>query len=182
MLYPTTASKLKNGAEAVFRSPRKEDAAAMIEQLRQMTGETPFLLRTPEEVTMTLEQEERFIESINQSDNNWMILCEVDGRYAGNCHLQLFTGRVKMRHRGSVAIGLSRDFWGMGIGSAMFDEMIRIAREQGAKQLELAVVEGNERGLALYRKMGFCEYGRLPNALIQPDGSLSAEILMVCEL
>ena len=182
MLYPTTSIRLKNGAEAVFRSPRKEDAAAMIEQLRQMTGETPFLLRAPEEVTMTIEQEERFIESINQSDNNWMILCEVDGRYAGNCHLQLMKGRVKVRHRGSVAIGLSKAFWGMGIGSVMFEEMMRIAREQGTTQLELAVVEGNERGLALYRKMGFREYGRLPNAFIQPDGSMKAEILMMCKL
>ena len=182
MLFPTTKVMLKNGAEAVLRSPRIEDAAMMIEQLRQMTGETDFLLRAPEEVTMTVEQEERFIQSINQSNNSWMIMCEVEGQYAGNCHLQLMTNRVKVRHRGSVAIGLSRAFWGMGIGTLMFEQMIRIARENGAQQLELAVIEGNQRGLALYEKMGFRQYGVLPNAFIQPDGSKASEILMVLEL
>ena len=154
----------------------------MVEQLRLMTGETNYLLRTPEEVNMTIEQEERFIQGVNQSDNGWMILCEVDGQNAGNCHLQLYTGRFKMRHRGSVAIGLSKAFWGLGIGTFMFEEMIRIARENGAEQLELAVVDENERGLALYRKMGFCECGRLPNAFLQPDGSRNDEIQMVLKL
>lgn len=181
MLYPTTAITLKNGKTATFRSPRREDAAAMIDQLRRMSGETPYLLRLPEEVTMSVEQEEGFIQSINQSENNYMILCEVDGQYAGNCHLQLLT-KAKIRHRGSVAIGLSQAFWGMGIGTFMFEEMIRLAREHGASQLELGVIGGNERGLALYRKMGFRVYGELPNAIRQKDGTMCSEILMVREL
>jgi len=181
MLYPTTTITLKNGKEAVFRSPRREDAAMMVEHLRQTAGETDFLLRCPEEVTMTVEQEENFIQSINQSWNNYMILCEVDGQYAGNCHLQLYD-KTKVRHRGSVAIGLSKAFWGMGIGTAMFEEMFRLARAYGASQLELGVIADNERGLALYRKMGFCVYGELPNAIRQKDGRMVSEILMVRDL
>lgn len=181
MLYPTTTITLKNGKEAIFRSPRREDAAMMVDHLRQTAGETEFLLRCPEEVTMTVEQEEKFIQSINQSTNSYMILCEVDGQYAGNCHLQLHD-KIKVRHRGSVAIGLSKAFWGMGIGTAMFEEMIRLAREHGATQLELGVIAGNERGLALYRKMGFRTYGELPNAIRQKDGTMVSEILMVREL
>jgi len=181
MLYPSTTITLKNGKQAIFRSPRREDAATMVDHLRQTAGETEFLLRCPEEVTMTVEQEESFIQSINQSDNNYMIVCEVDGQYVGNCHLQLYNKR-KVSHRGSVAIGLSKAVWGMGIGTIMFEEMIRLAREYGASQLELGVIEGNEGGLALYRKMGFCEYGRLPNAIRQKDGTMRSEILMVREL
>lgn len=181
MLYLTKTITLKNGKTAVFRSPRREDAAAMIDQLRLMSAESDFLLRIPEEVNMTLEQEERFIEGINQSCNNYMLLCEIDGQYAGNCHLQLYD-KYKMHHRGSVAIGLSQAFWGMGIGTVMFEEMISLARQRGCTQLELSVIEGNERGLALYRKMGFVEYGRLPNAFRQPDGRFLSEILMMRKL
>lgn len=181
MLFQTKRIQLKNGKEAVLRSPRREDAAVMVENLRQTAAETEFLLRCPEEVTMTVEQEEKFIQSINQSENNWMILCEVDGQYAGNCHLQLYT-KLKIRHRGTVAIGLSKAFWNMGIGTAMFEEMIAIARENGAAMLELAVDACNERGVALYRKMGFREYGLLPNATRVKDGSLHDEIMMLLEL
>ena len=181
MLYPTQSFLLKNGKEAVFRSPRKEDAAMMVEMLHRLTEETEFLLRSPEE-TMTVEQEEAFLQSVSQSENNYMIICEVDGQYVGNCNLQLYTNRVKTRHRGTVAIGLAKAFWGMGIGTIMFEEMIRLAREAGAAQLELGVFAGNERGLALYRKMGFRVYGELPNAFRMKDGSFQSEMLMVREL
>ena len=181
MLYPTRTMTLKNGKKATFRSPRKEDAAELLAYLRQTADETDFLLRYPEEITMTVEQEETFIERINQSENNYMIICLVDGKHAGNCSLQLNVKR-KVRHRGEVAIALVKECWGMGIGTLMFEEMIRIAREHGKTQLELGMVDGNERGLALYRKMGFREYGRLPNAFQQKDGTMRDEVLMVREL
>ena len=181
MLYPTTTITLKNGRQATFRSPRKEDAAELLNYLRKTAEETDFVLRYPDEIAMTVEQEESFIERINQSENSYMILCLVDGRHAGNCSMQ-FHDKRKVRHRGEVAIALVKEFWGMGIGTFMFEEMIRIAQEQGKTQLELGMVDGNERGLALYRKMGFREYGRLPNAFHQKDGSMRDEILMVREL
>ncbi len=181
MLYPTTTITLKNGKQATFRSPRKEDAAALLDYLRKTAEETDFVLRYPDEVTMTLEQEEAFIERINQSANSYMIICLVDGKHAGNCSLQ-FHDKRKVRHRGEVAIALVKKFWGMGIGAFMFEEMLQLAREYGASQLELGMVDGNERGLALYRKMGFREYGRLPNAFHQKDGTMRDEILMVLEL
>ena len=181
MLYPTTTITLKNGKQATFRSPRKEDAAALLDYLRKTAEETDFVLRYPDEVTMTLEQEEAFIERINQSANSYMIICLVDGKHAGNCSLQ-FHDKRKVRHRGEVAIALVKEFWGMGIGAFMFEEMLQLAREYGASQLELGMVDGNERGLALYRKMGFREYGRLPNAFHQKDGTMRDEILMALEL
>lgn len=181
MLYPSRTIALKNGKEAVFRSPRKEDAAEMLAYLRQTAAETEFVLRYPEEVVMTVEQEEAFIERINQSENNYMIICLVDGKHAGNCALQ-FHDKRKVRHRGEVAIALTKEFWGMGIGTFMFEEMIRLAREHGKTQLELGMIEGNERGLALYRKMGFRVYGELPNAFCQKDGTMRSEVLMVREL
>ena len=181
MLYPTRTIILKNGMEATFRSPRREDAAELLSYLRKTAEETDFVLRDPDEITMTVEQEETFIERINQSTNNYMIICLVNGRHAGNCSMQ-FHDKRKVRHRGEMAIALVKEFWGMGIGTFMFEEMIRIAREYGASQLELGMVDGNERGLALYRKMGFREYGRLPNAFHQKDGTVRDEILMVREL
>ena len=181
MLYPTTTITLKNGKQATFRSPRKEDAAALLDYLRKTAEETDFVLRYPDEMTMTLEQEEAFIERINQSANSYMIICLVDGKHAGNCSMQ-FHDKRKVRHRGEVAIALVKEFWGMGIGTFMFEEMLQLAREYGASQLELGMVDGNERGLALYRKMGFREYGRLPNAFHQKDGTMRDEILMVLEL
>lgn len=61
-------------------------------------------------------------------------------------------------------------------------ELVSVARQQGCTQLELAYAEGNVRAAALYKKMGFEPYGKLPNALALKDGRMMAEVLMVKDL
>jgi GNAT superfamily N-acetyltransferase len=66
-----------------------------------------------------------------------MLVCLVDDRIAGNCMISFRTG-MKDRHRAGVAIALLQDFWGLGIGTRMFEELIRIAEERGeVRQIEL---------------------------------------------
>ena len=57
-----------------------------------------------------------------------------------------FRTGLKDRHRASVAISLLRDYWSLGIGTRMFEEMIQIAIERdGVRQIELEFIEGNSR-------------------------------------
>ena len=182
MVFEEKRIKLKDGAEAVLRSPRMEDAQALLDYVKATAGETEFVLAYPEERTsMTLEQEERFLRGIIDSPVNVMILCEVDGRLAGNCQLSM-NGRIKTRHRGRLAIALYKEYWGRGIGTAMFRELIGLGEAYGLEQLELEFVEGNERGRALYEKMGFEIVGAIPDAYRLKDGSLRREYIMVRKL
>ena len=91
-------------------------------------------------------------------------------------------GRMKIRHRGSVAIALYQEFWGRGIGTKLFEELIAIGREKGLLQLELEFLEGNERGRALYEKMGFEVVAVKPDAYCLKDGSLRKEYMMMKKL
>lgn len=54
MIYAETEIKLKSGCTAVVRNARPEDAKQMIEYLRTVSGESPFLLREPDEVNFTV--------------------------------------------------------------------------------------------------------------------------------
>jgi ribosomal protein S18 acetylase RimI-like enzyme len=87
--------------------------------------------------------------------------------------------KLKNRHRAAIGIALLQEYWGLGIGTALFRELIAQGEEWGLKQLELEVIEGNERGLALYRKTGFEITGAVPNAIRMPDGSFVREFYMV---
>ena len=169
--------QLKDGREAILRSPMVEDAAPMLEYLKTTSSETEFLIRYPEECTETLEQEAAFLQKTLDSDLNMMIVCEVDGKIAGNCALMLH-GRLKTKHRAGVAIAITQEYWGLGIGSAMFEELVAAARSHGISQMELEVIEGNIRAMGLYEKFGFRIVAERPNAIRLKDGTMLKEILM----
>lgn len=181
MLFAEKTLTLKNGRTAVFRSPRPEEAGAMLDYLKTVSAETNFVLREPDECTETVEQEAAFLEAVNGSPLNVMIVCAVDGEIAGNCQLSI-QRRRKVRHRASVAIALKQKFWNLGIGTAMFREMISVARENGVSQMELEFVEGNDRARALYEKVGFRIYAERPDAIRLKDGTMLKEYEMLLKL
>ncbi len=181
MIYESKIIRLKDGREAVMRSPTADDAAQMLEYLCTTAAETEFVIRYPEECTESVEEESAFLQRVIDSPLNMMIVCEIGGRIAGNCQLMLH-GRLKTKHRAGVAIALTREYWGLGIGTSMFEEMILIAKSHDIQQLELEVIEGNDRAMGLYRKMGFEVVAEKPNAIRLKDGTLLKEYLMIKKL
>ena len=130
MVFKETEFKLKDGRAALLRSPREDDAEEMLQFIKKASGETDYLMRYPEEYAdFTLEQEKGFLNGAYRSDNAMMIACVVDGRIAGNCQISFCTG-MKDRHRASAAIAILREFWNLGIGTRLFEEMFRIAGER----------------------------------------------------
>ena len=183
MVFGNTSFLLKDGRKALLRSPGEDDAEEMLQFIIKASAETEFLLRSPEEwAAYTLEQEKAFIRANYDNQNNMMIACMVDGRIAGNCQISFRTG-FKENHRASVAIALLQEFWDLGIGTKMFEEMIREAEERdGVCQIELDFIEGNSRARALYEKMGFRITGVRPDAIRMKDGRLVNEYMMVKKL
>ena len=183
MIIKEIAFTLKDGRKALLRSPKDEDIQGVLDYLYVSAGETEFILRYPEECgKYTYEGEKALFDRINASDNEAMLVCIVDGKVAGNCQIAWKTG-IKTRHRASVAIALLKEFWNQGIGTRMFEEMIRIAEaNENLIQMELEFVEGNTRARALYEKMGFRITGVNPNAIRLRDGTLLNEYCMIREI
>ena len=179
MIFAPVDFTLKDGRSAILRSPDPaRDAADLVQYLYDTAADTPFVLRTPEEIRYTVEGEERFLRAVVDSPDDCMILCEVDGHIAGNCHLS-FNSRIKTRHRSSVAIALRKAYWGQGIGTAMFQAMDSLARQrEGVLLMELEYIEGNTRARGLYEKMGFRIVGLHPDAIRQEDGTMCALYIM----
>ena len=180
MEFEAKTIRLKDGREAILRCPGEEDIPGMLEYLYVTSGETEFLLRYPEECgKYTYEGEKALFERMKASPTDLMLACLVEGKVAGNCQLTMNT-KLKTRHRGSVAIAQRKEFWNLGIGSAMFEEMIRIAKQRPyLRQLELEFIEGNSRARALYEKFGFRIAGMHPDAILLKDGRLLTEYLMI---
>ena len=178
MEYQNKTITLKDGRTALLRAVCKEDAIPMIAYMKACYEQTPYLMRYPDEFAVTAEQEATYLERQLVSPDVLMLVCEVEGKLAGNCQLDLNRWR-KTRHRGQAAIALLKDYWGLGIGTAMLKEMIEKARQEKLEQLELEVIEGNQRAIGLYHKMGFVCTGEKPNAIRLDDGSSLKELMMV---
>ena len=174
---------LKDGRKALIRSPKEEDIQGMLDYLYQSAEETDFVLRYPEECSRyTADGERELFDRINRSDTEAMLVCIVEGIVAGNCQIT-WNNRIKTRHRASVAIALLRDYWNQGIGTRLFQELIKIAEDhENILQMELEFIEGNSRARALYEKMGFRITGVGVNAVRLKDGTLLNEYHMIREI
>ena len=183
MIIDEVRFKLRDGREALLRSPKEEDVESTLEYLVVSAGETDFILRYPEECgKYTPEGEKKLFEQKNESPNEAMIMCVVDGKVVGNCEISFFKG-MKTKHRASIGIALISEFWNQGICTKMFEEMIRLAENrEDVLQIELEFVEGNARARHLYEKMGFRITGVRPNAIRLKDGTLLNEYTMIKEI
>ena len=177
MIFDDKQIILKDGRTAVLRSPRVEDAEKLLNYIKKSCGETEYLARYPEEWNTTVEQEEAWIERMCSAPDSLTITCYVDGEVAGNCEISFRSG-MKTAHRSTVAIAIRKKYWNLGIGSAMFGELLSEAQSRGTEIIELEFIEGNDRARHLYEKYGFRVVSEKPKAFKLRDGSYRSEFSM----
>ena len=114
MRFDTLEVKDKTGQTIVLRNAEESDAEDLIKYLRITTGETPFLIREPDEVKLTLEQEKHFITSCIDSERELMLIATINGRHIGNCSLSSIGTYKRYAHRCEVAIALYQKYCGRG--------------------------------------------------------------------
>ncbi|MBR2995752.1 MAG: GNAT family N-acetyltransferase [Lachnospiraceae bacterium] len=175
---------LKDGRVCILRpaEPEPETAQALIDYMVQTAEETPFLLRYPDEIHYTIESEIAFLEHAAGDPRIIMMTAAVDGEVAGCASVNPVGGVRRVLHRGSLAIALKKKYWDLGIGTAMIAYLSGLAQEAGYEQLELGVIEGNDRAKMLYEKCGFAEMGNQVDAIRYDDGTYADEILMILKL
>lgn len=179
MNYQKKAITLKNGKTCVIRQAEEADAEALVEYLKAISAETRNVIREPEEVRTSVEEEAEFIRKNRENDRALMLLAFVDGRLAGSASFHAVLDRIRMRHRCSVGIVLYRKFWGMGIGTALLSEILAAAKAAGYEQAELEVASANAPAIGLYKKVGFEAVGTMPRALKYQDGTYADFLFMV---
>ena len=160
MVFEEKKITLKDGRAGILRSVEVRDAQNMIEYLRIVSSQTPFLLRNEDEVTYTVEAEEQLLENKRNTPREIMMVAEVEGIIAGNCGIVSNGNLRRVYHRCGFAIALKEEYWSMGIGSAMMEYAFYLAKEMRYEQVELEVVDGNNRAKNLYERFGFRETGR----------------------
>jgi ribosomal protein S18 acetylase RimI-like enzyme len=170
---------LKNGVKAILKTPEISNAPELIELMKTVSGETLFLVRYEEEwENVSVKGEEDWVRNARESKNSLVIICCANGEIAGICDVTFKNG-MKTSHRASVGIGIRKKYWNMGIGSAMFQELINAATEHGGIDfMELEFTKGNERARGLYQKFGFEIVCEKPKIYKLKDGTYQDLVYM----
>ncbi|WP_462408630.1 N-acetyltransferase family protein [Neobacillus sp. Marseille-QA0830] len=87
----------------------------------------------------------------------------------------------KIRHCGNiVAMYVTPEKQGLGVGSALLTEAIGFAKSLGAiEKLNLVVTEGNQSAKRLYSKLGFKVFGREEKALKIDEVYYDVELMVL---
>jgi len=170
MKFEPVTFRDKLGRTVVLRSAEVSDGPDMIRYLKVTAAETPFLLHEPDEITVTEEQEEKFLRDVERSPRELMLLAFVDGVHAGNCSATAIGVSRRHDHRCSVGIALYQAYCGAGIGRRMLETVLAAAKSLGYEQAELEVFAANTGAIALYRSLGFEIFGTFPRNARYDDG------------
>jgi RimJ/RimL family protein N-acetyltransferase len=169
---------LKSGLNLLLRSPEEQDAVDMINFLKQTAGESDHLLRTPEEVLMTVPEEQAFLRGTLEDERRMMINAVQGDEIIGNVSVFPVGVRQRVEHRAEIAVAVRKPWWGLGIGSLLLREALAQAVKMGFEQLELTVFADNELAVRLYKSLGFESWGQRKNACKMKDGSYRDDLLM----
>ncbi len=85
------------------------------------------------------------------------------------------------KHVGILGIIVRSDFRDLGVGEFLMEFAKQEARRIGKEKLNLSVFPTNERGIHLYKKVGFAEVGRRTKQFLL-NGEYVDEVLMDCFL
>ena len=182
MEYTSKEVLLKNGKTCLLRLAEESEAELLLKYLKATSAETPYMIREPEEVRTSVEEEVEFIRRNRKDPKALMVSAFVDGELAGSCSFAPRSERMRLQHRCNMGISLYRKFWGMGVGTALMGEILAGAKTAGFEQAELEVVSTNAPAIGLYKKMGFETAGTIPHAFKYRDGTYADCLFMVKDL
>jgi RimJ/RimL family protein N-acetyltransferase len=136
-----------------------EDASSIIEYLNAVGGESDNLLHGKGEFNISVEQEQAFISSINNSANSVLLLGKINGEIVSVGSLSGNT-KARIAHRGEIAISVKKAYWNCGIATTMMKQLIKFGKDvANIEVIQLEVRADNKRAIHLYEKLGFRKIG-----------------------
>ena len=143
------------GVETVaIRPARADDAAAICEIYNQGIEDRIATLDT-----RLRSVEEQGVWLASRDARHPVVVAERDGLVVGWGSLNVFNPRAAYDHVAEFSIYVARSSRGAGVGGALLERLIQVAREHDYHKMVLAAFDWNLSGIALYKRMGFRQVG-----------------------
>lgn len=120
---------------------------------------------------------ERIERMTSDLENRIILLAFDDQRVVGHLQISLATN-ARFRGTGELFIYLHQEFQNAGLGAAVMNYGLALARERKVHRVELTVVADNHRAITLYEKVGFKREGLKRENYLDEDGKYHDEVEM----
>jgi RimJ/RimL family protein N-acetyltransferase len=107
------------------------------------------------------------------------VVAELDGRVIAEIHASRLGPRIFAHGLGDLTIAVHPDHQGKGVGKRMFQEFLRIVREEmpDIHRVELFAWGGNQAAIKLYESLGFTYEGTLPRRVRMDSGEWRDDVV-----
>lgn len=151
--------------DVVIREAVPDDAAGILNHLTKTTAETGFITMDEDSLEISVAEEKEQLAKLYASQNSVLFVALADDEVIATASIHGERG-PKTQHIGELGIVIAQQYWGLGLGTAMMEELIYWANESGSiKRLELTVQARNTRARHLYEKMGFVLEAVMPRGV-----------------
>ena len=142
-----------------------EDGQEFLLLNQRLDSETKFMLLEPKERTSTVEQVKERIEITLQKNNEAVFVVEDNNKLVG--YASVIGGNCNRNaHKASIVTGILQSHVGKGLGSILFETVLKWSKNSPLHRLELTVMKHNVRAIALYKKFGFEIEGTKKDSLL----------------
>lgn len=158
--------KTEKGRNIIIRYPKKDDLSLLYSFVQEISKESSFL--AIHDKSITLEEERTYLEdllSAIEKKKRIQLVALIEGKIVGDIRVALKENQLK--DVANMGIAVVKNLRGEGIGEMLMNTAIEEAKRSflSLRIFELEVFSGNDAAINLYKKLGFQQYGRLPNAV-----------------
>lgn len=155
--------ELKNNVKVLIRQAISTDANALLNVIKEYLDDSEYIPINANDFDKTEQDIAEWINNLNSADNSIMLVVEFNGKVIGNLDI---TGhsRKTLMHTAILGMGILKSWQGIGLGTALLTSALEWAKTNSPLEIiALDVYAENKAGIALYRKLGFNEIGKIPN-------------------
>ncbi len=163
---------MKGKVKFIVRKPKKGDMKDLINNYYDRYREVrynPLLGVGLMEKKPSIKDEKKWfallLKDIKQG-NTFASVAVANGKIVGMCDVRKADANAERKHVGIFGIAINEDYRGIGIGKAIMRDCLRQAKKRYG-MIILSVFHTNKPAIRLYKKLGFREYGRLPQGYIR---------------
>ena len=169
---------LKNGKSVLIREAMIADAIELNEVENIIKIETDTASCHPE-IRRTIEETTKFISDFLEDGKLCYLIVIYENKIVAKGHIDNWLeGGLQYSE---LVIDVLKDYWGLGIGGKLMQELICFASKD-LEKLYLTVASKNVGAINLYKSFGFVEESRDVNGWKLPDGTYCDSIDMVKDL